>query len=193
MINEELNCIIISVNLLFFLINLGFSIGGIIILNETNELLNKTGPQYHIWLCNLVLTILSVLSCFIALMTRCGVGIRNKINLERDRGADFVSLGISIWIFILWFDQLNITTFQENYHNLFFLTKIRVFYFLIIISLGIFIMMCYIVYRWFFVNSNSKRVTFRSYDSTDSVDSTATTVITDNSYKPPNYTLNPMV
>ena len=56
---------------------------------------------------------------------------QNETNLV-NAGA----LEVTIWAFILWFEDLNLALFKESYYSLFILMQIRVYFTLVIYGIG---------------------------------------------------------
>lgn len=143
--------ILISVGFLSFCLNLGLAIAGGVILKDTNNLYSDGGAMQSAWICTLVLTILSGMAALASATTCCGLVETKKEdkNAECEHFLNTASLGVTIWAFIIWFEDLNLDQFKTEYHSLYILMQIRVYLALIILSIIAFVLvvgcgyMCY--------------------------------------------------
>ena len=129
--NQESNCINltkIGLGILSFLINLGFVIAGSIILDETNNLSNNS-EFANVWICNLVLTILSGIAALI-LLNRCCQSDELKNN-NSELIATLGSLGVSIWALILYFEETDLNSLKDESNELFMLFTVRIYFTLV--------------------------------------------------------------
>ena len=123
----------VILNLIFFLCNLAFTIGGSIVLNMNNEASNSSDEFFTVWLSNLILTIVSGIGCLAMCFNCCGfLNLKEK---EEDRKSnnnslfELINLGVSIWAMIIYFDnKVDLDLLESQHYSLFMLLKIRVFY-----------------------------------------------------------------
>lgn len=121
-------------SLLSFLINLGFLIAGSIILNDTSDL-SSDSEFSNIWICNLILTILSGFGAIIALKLFCKTDNQdNSLDILIQLG----SVGVSIWAIILYYEKTDLNSLQNESNELYLLFVIRVYCTLIGFGLGFF-------------------------------------------------------
>ena len=134
--SDDLNLTIIKYifSLLSFLINLGFLIAGSIILNDTSDL-SSDSEFSNIWICNLILTILSGFGAIIALKLFCKTDNQdNSLDILIQLG----SVGVSIWAIILYYEKTDLNSLQNESNELYLLLVIRVYCTLIGFGLGFF-------------------------------------------------------
>ena len=115
--NTKSECLIITefaLKIITFFINLAFTIGGSIVLDNSSELSNDSEFS-NVWICNLVLTILSGIGAFISI-TRCcyfDLSSRNNDDKEKNNNLEVITqlggLGISIWALILYFQKTDLS------------------------------------------------------------------------------------
>lgn len=133
-IHDDVNTVSFILFTLAFLINLCFLITGSIVAVNTYELNYSESEFYSTWVCNLILTILSGLT---ALNHFCTCD-NNKYKIFAI--LTLCTFGFSVWLLILWFNYLDLNLLEEQYVSLYILTKIRMYFTLIvtgIIFLGI--------------------------------------------------------
>ncbi len=134
---------------LFYLINLTFLISGSVILTNTDTLSSSDEDFHIVWVCNLVLTIISGLAAFIQCTTCCGTSKNKDDDNGNNNLFEAICLGVSIWALVLWFEKINLTALEEQYFSLFMLMKIRVYYTLVLFGLVGAILVGYILYCCF--------------------------------------------
>lgn len=141
--NTDTECLIISkfiMGIIGFLINLAFTIGGSIVLDNSSELSNDSEFS-NVWICNLVLTILSGIGAFISI-TRCcyfDSSSRNSDDKDKNNSLEVItqlgSIGISIWALILYFQKTDLEALNDASHQLFVLLEIRMYFTLIVFGI----------------------------------------------------------
>ncbi|VVU94580.1 hypothetical protein CPAV1605_305 [seawater metagenome] len=137
-------CLKISLGFSAFCINLSFLIAGGIICKETDAL-NSSDEEFHLaWVCNLVLTCISGVGALSGLCGCCGIfdneDNRNKSN-DTANLINTIGLGVTIWAFVMWFQELNLQDFENEYYSLFMLMQIRVYFSLAIFGIIVLIIM----------------------------------------------------
>jgi hypothetical protein len=150
--NTKSECLIITefaLKIITFFINLAFTIGGSIVLDNSSELSNDSEFS-NVWICNLVLTILSGIGAFISI-TRCcyfDLSSRNNDDKEKNNNLEVITqlggLGISIWALILYFQKTDLEALNDASHQLFVLLEIRMYFTLI--AFGIFALILIIMF-----------------------------------------------
>jgi hypothetical protein len=145
----EQNGLIIIIGFLFYLINLAFLISGSVILTNTDTLSSSDEDFHIVWVCNLVLTIISGLSAFIQCTTCCGSNKKDDDSNGNNNIFEAISLAISIWALVLWFEKINLSNLEQQYFSLFMLMKIRVYYTLVLFGLASAIIVGFILFCCF--------------------------------------------
>jgi hypothetical protein len=133
-IHDDVNIVFFILSTLAFLINLCFLITGCIVAVNTDELIFSEQDFYSTWVCNLILTILAGLCALNYFCTQDN----NKYRIFAILSV--LTFGFSVWLLILWFNYLDLNLLEEQYVSLYILTKIRMYFTLIvtgIIFLGI--------------------------------------------------------
>jgi hypothetical protein len=152
--NQESNCLIftkLGLGILSFLINLGFVIAGSIILDNTSDL-SSNSEFSNVWICNLVLTILSGVGIFVLLNKFCQSDDNNN---SSDLLATLGSLGVSIWALILYFDKTDLNLLKNESNELFILFEVRVYFTLVSFGLLGLVLLLSIIWCCYSLNQNT--------------------------------------
>ena len=137
MTEKSVLCILI-INFILFCCNLAFTIGGSIILNQSNKLSDTENQFFDIWLVNLVLTCISGFNSMLAVLTCFGLTemTENK-KTNTNQILELLASLTSIWLIVLFFsDFTDLDSLISESHNLYLLTAIRVIYSLVLFSIG---------------------------------------------------------
>ena len=136
MTEKTVECILL-INFILFCCNFAFTIGGSIILDQSNEASDVENKFFDIWIANLVLTSISGLNSLVAMFTCFGLtDINENKKTNPNQLLELFGSLVTIWLIVLYFDDsTNMDVLSSNFYSLYLLTSIRVIYSLVLLGL----------------------------------------------------------